>query len=81
VVKQLPFSDAEKQEMLLIKGVGTTVIARLEQIGFSRLSQLKKMHAPDLTKQIAEMLGNSCWHNSPMARNSIQAIIDLANKQ
>ncbi len=67
--------------MLLLKGVGANVIARLEQIGFNKLSQLKNAKASDLTKQIADMLGSSCWHNSPMARNSIQSIIDLADKK
>lgn len=39
--------------MLLLKGVGATVITRLEQMGFSQLSQLKKAQASDLTEQIA----------------------------
>jgi hypothetical protein len=75
------FSEADKAEMLALKGVGVTVIGRLEQIGFTKLSQLKKVQASDVTKQIADMMGSTCWHNSPMARNSIQAIIDLANKK
>jgi hypothetical protein len=77
----MTFSDIEKQKMLALKGVGATVIGRLEQIGFHKLSQLKKAQAPDITKQIADMMGSTCWHNSPMAKASIQAIIDLANKQ
>jgi hypothetical protein len=77
----LQFSTSEKQKMLLLKGVGATVIARLEQIGFSQLSQLKKAQASDITKQIADMMGSTCWHNSPMARSSVQSIIDLANKK
>jgi hypothetical protein len=77
----LQFSTSEKQKMLFLKGVGATVIARLEQIGFSQLSQLKKAQASDITKQIADMMGSTCWHNSPMARSSVQSIIDLANKK
>jgi hypothetical protein len=50
----MPFSEADKVEMLALKGVGITVIGRLEQIGFTKLSQLKKVQASDVTKQIAE---------------------------
>ena len=62
--------------MLSLKGVGATVIARLEQIGFSSLSQLADEEAGFVTKQIAQMMGSTCWHNSPQARASIQAIVD-----
>jgi hypothetical protein len=77
----MAFSDSEKQKMIALKGVGATVISRLEQIGFSKLSQLEKAQCGDITKQIADMMGSTCWHNSPMAKASIQAIIDLANKK
>jgi hypothetical protein len=66
--------------MLSLKGVGATVIARLEQIGFSSLSQLADEEAGFVTKQIAQMMGSTCWHNSPQARASIQAIVDLAQR-
>jgi hypothetical protein len=75
----MTFSEAEKQAMLKLKGVGATVISRLEQIGFSSLAALKEQDAQSITKQISEMMGSTCWHNSPQARASIQAIIDLAN--
>jgi hypothetical protein len=77
----MAFSEIEKLKMMALKGVGATVISRLEQIGFSKLSQLKKAQCRDITKQIADMMGSTCWHNSPMANASIQAIIDLANKK
>lgn len=72
------FSSGEKEAMLTLKGVGATVISRLEQIGFSSLSQLADSDAGDVTQQIAKMMGSTCWHNSPQARASAQAIIDLA---
>ena len=72
------FSNSEKEKMLRLKGVGPTVIARLEQVGFSSLSQLKTAKSEDVTKQVSQMLGSTCWHNSPQARASIQAVIDLA---
>ena len=74
----MEFSTVEKEQMLRLKGVGPTVIARLEQIGFSSLSQLADVDVLDVTKQVSQMLGSTCWHNSHQARASIQAIVDLA---
>ncbi len=74
------FSDEERQAMLQLKGVGATVIARLEQIGYSSLATLRDRDAAIITKQISEMMGSTCWHNSPQARSSIQGVIDLAKR-
>jgi hypothetical protein len=73
------FSDSEKAKMLTIKGVGATVIARLEQIGFSSLAELKDADSSAITKQISLMMGSTCWHNSPLAKNAVGGIISLAN--
>ena len=75
------FPAIEKEKMLRLKGVGSTVIARLEQIGFSSLSQLADVDVLDVTKRVSQMLGSTCWHNSPQARASIQAIVDLAKSK
>ncbi len=72
------FTAIEREKMLLLKGVGETVIARLEQIGISSLSQLREEDPALLTKQISQMMGSSCWANSPLARNAIKSIITLA---
>ncbi len=77
----MPFSEKEKESLLALKGVGATVVSRLEQMGFSQISQLKKAQASDITKQIADMMGSTCWQNSPMAKASIQAVIDLAKQK
>jgi hypothetical protein len=74
------FSEDERQALLRLRGIGSTVITRLEQIGFSSLAELKGQNVADITRQISEMLGSTCWHNSPQARSAIQAVIDLANK-
>jgi hypothetical protein len=77
---KMQFNPEEKRAMLNLKGVGATVISRLEQIGFGSLVALQNQDPAKITKQISEMMGSTCWHNSPQARASIQAIIDLANK-
>jgi hypothetical protein len=74
------FSETERQALLKLKGVGTTVIARLEQLGFSSLAELRGQETAVITKQIADMLGTTCWHNSPQANLAIQSVIDLANR-
>jgi hypothetical protein len=64
------FSTVEKEKMLALKGVGATVIARLEQIGFSSLSQLERVDSLVITKQISELMGST--------RGAISAIVALA---
>ena len=74
----MPFTTEERARMLALKGVGNTVINRLEQIGFSSLVQLQDMEAGAITLQVAQSMNSTCWQNSPQARGAIQAIIDLA---
>ena len=66
--------------MCALKGVGDTVINRLEQVGFCSLSQLSGEDPAVVTQRIAQMMGSTCWHNSPQARNAIKAIITLAQE-
>ncbi|GKX60876.1 helix-hairpin-helix domain-containing protein [Leminorella grimontii] len=75
------FSEQEKSLMLAVKGVGPTVISRLEQIGFSSLSQLAAAETEQVTKQIAQMMGSTCWHNSPQARAAVEGVIELARRE
>jgi hypothetical protein len=77
---RMGFPTKEKEAMLALRGVGATVVARLEQIGFSKLSQLAEVDAATITLQISRMIGSSCWHNSPQARNAIQAVLELAQR-
>jgi hypothetical protein len=66
--------------MLEVKFVGNTVIYRLEEMGFSRLAELRDETANALTLRISKHIGSTCWHNSPQARASIQGLIDLARQ-
>ena len=74
----MPFTSEERARMQALKGVGDTVIDRLEQIGFTSLAQLADQEASAITLQISGLMNSTCWHNSPQARNAIQAIINLA---
>jgi hypothetical protein len=78
--QEMQFNEADRQAMLQLKGVGETVISRIEQLGFYSLTQLQNQEAEIITKQISQMIRSTCWHNSPQARASIQAVIDLAQR-
>lgn len=76
----MPFSDNEKAALLNVKGVGETVIKRLEEIGIDSFETLKTMHADTVTNRVASMLNNTCWKNSPQAKKAIEAAITRAEK-
>lgn len=75
----MPFPAHERERLLAVKGVGPTVVDRLEQIGFDSLSALADARTDDVLKQVAAMLGASCWKNSPQARAAIAGAIACAS--
>lgn len=74
----MPFSPSERKVLLAVKGVGPTVIARLEQLGFSSLKQLVAADVATIVQGVAALVGSTCWKNSPQARAAIQAAIAAA---
>ncbi|PXX54165.1 hypothetical protein SAMN05660489_05788 [Pseudomonas sp. LAMO17WK12:I10] len=74
----MPFPLEERQALLKLKGVGETVVARLEQLGIDSLAQLARADALEIVTQASVLVGSSCWKNSPQARAAIQAAIALA---
>ena len=74
----MPFLPSERKALLGVKGVGPTVVARLEQMGFESLAHLSKANAVDIVSQASAIVGSTCWKNSPQARAAIQAAIALA---
>jgi DNA polymerase/3'-5' exonuclease PolX len=74
----MPFPPSERTQLLAVKGVGPTVVARLEQMGFESLQHLAKANALDILAQGAKLTGSSCWKNSPQARSAINAAIEAA---
>lgn len=77
----MPFPPEERNALLALKGVGPTVIARLEQMGYESLAHLSKANALDIVAGAAALLGSSCWKNSPQARAAITAAIGLARSR
>ena len=75
----MPFSQAERDELLAIKGIGSTVVARLEQMGIDDFKTLGKCKSADICAEATAILGSTCWRNSPQARKAIDAAIATAH--
>lgn len=73
----MKFSPDERQRLLALKGVGPTVVSRLEQLGFSSLHELGTADVSVILEQVSAAVGSSCWKNSPQARGAIEAVVAL----
>ena len=76
--KNLAFSESEKLALLEVKGVGITVISRLEEIGIDSFEKLSAHNVEEIVNRVASMLRTTCWKNSPQAKAAISAAIERA---
>lgn len=76
----MPFPPSERRALLAVKGIGPTVIARLEQMGIESLAHLAHANAADILARGAQLAGSSCWKNSPQARAAIHGAIAAARQ-
>ncbi|MBO0367531.1 MULTISPECIES: helix-hairpin-helix domain-containing protein [Pseudomonas] len=76
----MPFSADERAALLALKGVGPTVISRLEQMGIESLQMLGDSNVDDILAQASAALGSTCWKNSPQARAAITAAVMLGKQ-
>lgn len=72
------FSEAEREVLLAIKGVGPKVVERFEQLGINTLKKLAMQDAQAICEQTALLVGGTCWKNSPRARSAVAAAIAAA---
>ncbi|MGY3916590.1 Pathogenicity locus [Aeromonas australiensis] len=72
------FVPTERAMLLAVKGVGPTVIGRLEQLGYHTLPGLAEADTSHIVQLVASMLGSTCWQNSPQARSAIDGALALA---
>ena len=77
----MPFSNAEKEVLLSVNGVGPTVVKRFEEIGINRLDDLATYEADVIAEMVASMLRNTCWKNSPKSKAAITAAIKRAKEE
>ncbi|WP_373761970.1 recombinase RecA [Neisseria dentiae] len=77
----MPFSEAETQSLLAEKGIGKTVLQRLQQMGLDNVSALAAANPEDILQQGAALTGSSCWKNSPQAKAAVAAAVAWAKRQ
>ena len=75
------FIVEEERALLEVKGVGPVVLKRFEEIGIHSLEELSKYEAEDIAEMVANMLGSTCWKNSPQSLKAINSAIELARKK
>ncbi|HEV7269628.1 helix-hairpin-helix domain-containing protein [Pseudoxanthomonas sp.] len=75
------FSADERDALLALKGVGPTVVQRLEQMGIASLRQLAAAEPSEIVAGAAGLTGSTCWKNSPQARAAIQSAVDFARSR
>ncbi|MDO4227120.1 recombinase RecA [Neisseria sp.] len=77
----MPFSEAETQSLLAEKGIGKTVLQRLQQMGLDDTAKLARADVNDILQQGAALTGSSCWKNSPQAKAAVAAAVAWAKRQ
>ena len=75
------FSQEETQSLLAEKGIGKTVLQRLQQMGLDDVAKLAAADVDDMLQQGAALTGSTCWRNSPQARAAITTAITWAQRQ
>ena len=76
----MPFSPEEKTSLLAEKGIGPTVLQRLQQMGLDNLTVLAAADVDHILEQGAALSGSICWKNSPQARAAMQAAVEWARR-
>lgn len=74
----MAFSEEERSALLALKGVGHTVLARLQQMGLDSMPALAGVAVEDVLAAGAALSGSVCWRNSPQARAALTAVVELA---
>ena len=77
----MPFTEAQTASLLAVKGVGKTVLQRLQQMGLDDVAKLAAANPADILQQGAAITGSSCWENSPQAQAAITATVSWAKAQ
>lgn len=77
----MPFSPSEQQSLLAQKGIGATILTRLQQMGLDDVAKLAAADVDDMLAQGASLSGSTCWRNSPQARAAMQTAVAWAQQQ
>ena len=74
----MPFSEGERAVLLATKGIGPTVVERIEQLGAADFAALAERDPRAMCDAVAVRLGSTCWSNSPQARAAMAAAVAAA---
>ena len=77
----MPFTDEEAQFLLAVKGIGKTVLQRLQQMGLDDVAKLAAADLDDVLEQGAKLTGSTCWKNSPQAKAAVSTAIEWAKQR
>lgn len=77
----MPFSQSQIESLLHLKGIGPTVIRRLEEMGLDDVALLAASEPADILEQGATLSGSTCWKNSPQAKAAVEAAVAWAKQQ
>ena len=74
----MPFSEEEKRSLLSQKGIGATILKRLEEMGLDDAKILATTNPDFILQRGAEITDSTCWRNSPQARKAIETAVNWA---
>ena len=74
------FTPEETRSLLAEKGIGKTVLQRLQQMGLDDVAKLAATDVDDMLQQGAALTGSTCWKNSPQAKAAVNAAIQWARQ-
>ncbi len=77
----MAFTEDERAALLLLRGIGPTVLLRLQQLGLDDVTALAEADVDAVVRLAAGLTGSSCWRNSPQARAAIERAIVWAGGQ
>ena len=77
----MPFSEEEKRSLLSEKGIGATILKRLEEMGLDDVKILAETSPDFILQRGAEITGSTCWRNSPQARKAIETAVNWAKER
>ena len=77
----MPFSEEEKRSLLSQKGIGATILKRLEEMGLDDVKILAVTSPDFILQRGAEITGSTCWRNSPQSRKAIETAVNWAKSK
>ena len=77
----MPLSELEKRSLLAEKGIGATILKRLEEMGVDDVKILAATNPDFILQRGAEITGSTCWRNSPQARKAIETAVNWAKER